>query len=957
MSASSPATRQVLYNLFWCTHPREYSAAVSGGAVCAKLEWPRPHEALILYPAFLTPAVCSVPAPSSPGSPPSSGQDFFEMLLLAPSAPQLTAEIVNRHVKISTGLDAQKWATSRPLFAEALTSDLIDVKKVESFERDAILETDGRRFRGVVDARFWVAKDLWERWRSEQAKKKGFDPPPPLDTLYQVRIDVSCITNAGPPPEDLARMTASNAQLPPNQTLRMSLWRNDEPQDQLVQTIVVRMNGEDLRHGHGFEVSLGGSPAVDLSSPSIEPIRAFHPLFVFEGLGFARLGHVADLHINARQNFLAKTTARVVEGDTETDGAASPAIGQFVNVYSDNVLSILKRLAEHATDKGDECRPAPIDVLLVGGDLIDHVKNVYPYVKRDRTSVSKAALEPAEVWDIVGLGQDANRSTYQPFVDHVTFYSLMRYFCAAYQKPVFVVSGNHDAYLEPYGISPRLAGKRNEGIPADHNLTFYEAILAFGETYGDTATVDAINLHTDLFEWFYGVFTPFRDYAVDLPMQRIVGLAWGDNEGKVWASDAHDKHGIGHLPRADKAATDRQVEIFDQALTDGAKRVVLSTHFTFVSYKNDLTNLPAPCQGVVRTTTYSKNDWGTFEERRKELYSKIHAAAGGGPGGTGPLLHCLFTGHSHRKGLYYLSGAKDHRTIVTLGTWFTRRLIPVPPLIQPKVHSEDEYPTKMYPLLWFPGGARTSDKQTVTLKQILLANAAATPIIVSDSAGPLPRMNIEGEFDEWGSDRPSGTFVSFSDGGVVDHVEAVYAERARAKPRVVVALDYLHVVQERGIARILTDKWDFANSSAKIPHYIEITFQEKFPKDRVRLSSGWLHCKATLNGRWIRVPLSGADWDRKASGGAVARMNVAPDDAPSLDELLRSFGALQFLSLKFASDDKLVSNVYEFEQGGTWDFEVSSSISFDRYLLVPKMEPPNFKLRAKHFPQKYAKKK
>ena len=73
--------------------------------------------------------------------------------------------------------------------------------------------------------------------------------------------------------------------------------------------------------------------------------------------------------------------------------------------------------------------------------------------------------------------------------------------------PAFLVSGNHDCYWYPYGMSPRVAAKTpgdgvfeagdkwyrtsgsglkraNEGIPADHNLTFYEAILTFGTTFG-----------------------------------------------------------------------------------------------------------------------------------------------------------------------------------------------------------------------------------------------------------------------------------------------------------------------------------------------------------------------------------------------------------------------------------------------------------------------------------------
>ena len=107
---------------------------------------------------------------------------------------------------------------------------------------------------------------------------------------------------------------------------------------------------------------------------------------------------------------------------------------------------------------------------------------------------------------------------------------------------MFMVTGNHEAYEMPYGISPRVEigswsfnlggremlgldteeyrqevekasqwvkGKGNAGIPADNNLTIYEAILAYGPTYAQIYSSQ--NFKNEQFDWFHTLFTPFSD--------------------------------------------------------------------------------------------------------------------------------------------------------------------------------------------------------------------------------------------------------------------------------------------------------------------------------------------------------------------------------------------------------------------------------------------------------------
>jgi hypothetical protein len=948
----------VLYNLFWAAIPgapimgaaagRGFLSSVPLGRP-ATLKRPPPVEALILYPAFLTPAVCS------------KEQNAFELLLLAPRDPVVKATLVNRHLKISRGLDPLKWATSTPLFDVPLSDDLLEVTKLGllggEVKKDGLLETS-KLFRGIVDERFWDAMSAWEKRRSKDPARKDY---PKLDTLYRVRIASSCIERAaGPAPAERARLDPSQ---PPR-----GMWTNVEPQDEMIVSILRRKNGPALgrdekgaipdsqapRRGapglHCFTVSPNmGDERLGLASPDPgQPIRAYHPLFVYGDLAYANLGHVADLHINSRQHFLARSPARVVEGDPgpwlpDAEANGSPPIRRFVNIYADNLLSILARLAESKT-KGSRGRP-PIDALLVGGDLIDHAVNVYPYGRHSEKELRSPT--PAKVWDIVSLADGA--PSYELGVDYLAFYSIMRHFCAEYERPAFVVSGNHDAYEAPYGISPRPLGvvRGNAGIPADHNLTFYEALLAFGESYGEVTSRKSIWLREHLFEWFYGVFTPFRDYAVDLPHQRVVGLAWGDDEQKLVPVDSDDAHGYAHLPRANEAALNSQWELLKRVVSRADKKVVLLTHFTFVSYINPIANMQAPSlprqrraiaradadlgkfqpvRGSVGESSYSNNDYGTFQQNRSQLYGKIHEQAAGA-GTNGPHVQCVLTGHSHRKGIYFLTDQTTRFRLINTGDAVPERV----------------FGTLMYPM-----------HEPELVSRALEGNASRTPIIVSDSAGPVPRMNVHGELGEWGSDRPAGTFVGFSANGVVDRVEPVPTQVTRARPRPVVAIDYWHVQEGKGIESIMTGKWEWNRPFLSQRHWLVLKFDDEFPRNSVAITSGMLHYLAVPSVPWVRIPLAARLMPSEKA--LIYELSLESGYNAKFRSLLQAKGVPCFLQLQFQAVDDLVGRVYDFANGGTWSFEIvpkPAGILKPQYELKATIEIPNFDLRKKWFPDQY----
>jgi deoxycytidylate deaminase len=343
-----------------------------------------------------------------------------------------------------------------------------------------------------------------------------------------------------------------------------------EYQNFVLDEVLHRMNGPALRQTrdqggfgtHEFEFDAEG---VDYSQVDLQrPIVAYHPLYLYEAgsLQTVNLGHVSDIHINARQKLLAKSPARVI--DAESGTAESPVIGSMMNTFERSFLSIL-----------DAIDNTGVDVLLVGGDLIEHVDNAFPY--HDGTTAEKLRFpSAAAVWDLVDVDNNYDRN-YQSFVDYIAFFTAIRHFCSSKIKPAFAVTGNHDCYknTQIYGISPRLffgIRKANEGIPADHNLTFYEAMLAFGESWGSAAMKDPFD--AQYHEWFYAVLTPFSDFNVQLPKVALVGLAPKCGGGAYESGDLPDHRCFADPGERDKPYCRNEIfkreiyrEVFDSLIS------------------------------------------------------------------------------------------------------------------------------------------------------------------------------------------------------------------------------------------------------------------------------------------------------------------------------------------------------------------------------------------------------
>jgi hypothetical protein len=813
-------------------------------------------QAVILYPALVVPAIVV-------------GEEPIEFLVLTDGAT-LTLQHLNQQLKFSVGFDTMRSYVPGPLFRGKLDENI----KVEPISFGNAVTDTHERMSCLFDSR---ALKLYGDW--------GFT------SLYRVRVASSCLFDPPGVPTPFNRM--ENGVVVPQEIQDGVMWETLAPQ-----------SGEDGLNGP--HIAARGLYAFQLDGDRVDltqidkqsPIQAYHPVFHYRQLGYASLGHLSDLHMSARQNLLAESTARVIEyqepgatGLADADLDVSPYIGGQVNVSSRTVQRILQGLG----------RPEQPDILIIGGDLIDYIKSWYP---ADRSVMDNPSVR--QIWDQVSLADGYDTRHYQDFVDFITMYTLIVNFYRSWKKPVFVVSGNHDCYYMTYGISPRVRlinqdlKLANEGIPADHNLTIYEAILAFGDTFGEMHKSHFLTLFEEsLFLWFYTVLAPISDFVVHLPRQSIIALGWGDDENMFDAPLFGQ--GFGHLPRAKLALTEAQYGVVQRAVTKGRqdpqRRLVLTSHFTFISYlgagpyfewKDD--RWVRPEGDVYVGSNYDKYDEGTFENYRRELYYDLLADK---------KIHCVLTGHSHHRGMHAI--------------------------LRKDTYGRDSVDTRLYGFEWL------SDMK---------ADGVDVPaVIISDSAGPIPRFNFVGEFEKWGSARASGTVVVFGDDGGIAQVRAL---PVNPRPRFPVVADYVD-----------TYAWGDPFTGRWLSHVVDTFRSDEFPESdeaRGRIQSYAFTIRLhELFRRWVwlagvRIYLTWPEegvWGRAVftpTAGNDSRWMLSGVDASWFRYIASvQSGRRTFMALKFAPVDpgSMVTAEYDFdawwttecqiETGGTWVTNLFSS--------------------------------
>jgi hypothetical protein len=791
----------------------------------------KPVPAVIVYPCLMTPCVYHEDA----------DDPWLELLIVSKDA--LKAEHINLQLKITPSLKAEKSYHAKALFAG--TSGNIELEEAKPDDQGVV--RTHRKFSGALHELF-----------RERLDKAGFKK------LYRVRV------------HHQARQNARDATLklrPHGQTREEYQHWRAEDHDRLIKAMLEERHVyEEHRYlpGKGtFAFNLNGERGLQLwdedSARAIdwnEPIQAYHPLYFYphaEEANCFGFGHLSDVHLNGRLDILQRNPVQVIDRH-------SPPLSALIQPTNRSFDLLLHAMAEDRD----------VGALLVGGDLIDHHLNAF--VPQPPTSME-------EVWKAVDLEEQKQR--YAPGVDMISFYTLLlKRFCRAAPKPVFGVAGNHDCYLAPFGISPRALDtvRANEGIPADVNLTFYEAALAFGPTWQDCEEPlhglggDApSSFRKEWMEWFYTVFTPFTDFSVQLPKQQLVCLGWGDEEDMTLGGQ-----GTTHLPRADESISARQLALVSEAVRHHRQRsVVVLSHFTVASFSDEIPMIGAedkPARGSLQTQE-SEYNMGTFETNRREFIELLGQRT----------ISCVLTGHSHRRGVYLLGGRLDQD--------------------HDGVHEVSTRTVRMY------------EPRRLDFTRLPAQNRMPA-IVVSDSGGPYPRYNRAGEFGGWGSDLPGGSVVQFDGDGMVTRVKVITGGRKQSPPRVAVAADYVDVLKQAVWAEqsLRTELFSYADERRAM---LNLTDDIELYRLRTRLQSeleaAGLYVKAIA---FHAVGTGRPSFTVDVSGRPVCVLR-GPQNRFFYDWVRQVAAPDRFVAVTFGWTDRKYDRSDQYELDSPWIFEVA----------------------------------
>jgi len=707
-----------------------------------------------------------------------------------------------------------------------------------------------------------------------------------------------------------------------------------EGQDMYIHDFLHNQKNAAANHfARPYEFNLDNFQATGLPAQRTDRLMSWHP--VIRGKSDTlKIGHLSDVHVNVRHNALAQSPARVIEDDAA--GALADKVGGKVC----NSFMALKDLFEQF-GKGEN----RADAIFLTGDLIDFNRNIDP---------DKVGGTIGDQWrNFNVLGKLDDKNLYKRGMDDMLMYSLVRHSYRELTLPVFMTTGNHEAYDVPYGVSPRadsslstwankmgrmeematgmspvmptikrdgwwfktssreeqiadlrkdveaasewIAGKANEGIAADHNMTIYEATLAYGPTYAQIYT--ARNFHADNFDWFSALFTPLSDFVIPYgakpedpagkdAKQVLCGLEWGNGEvyinlsmekvkgmagDRIWRqSSSPDAQGSTVLPRATHSINEQQKHILNSAglyKQNSKAKLLVATHFTIINYNKSPLNAKlsitpfdrVQSEGQVRvvdTPAFNDANFGTCEKNLKWYFDTCVFVDD-----TRRVNHHL-SGHSHRSGLYRPT-PEDRPNMLRRANIADSR--------DPGLHGEQ----------------KSSDQHT--------------NFIVSSCGGPIGVQNLYGELNGWTLRPPSGTLLD-AKGGAIKQVKTSDPKK-NTQPRLCVALDYL-AVMSRGDSDIAMPLnfmcTDFKPGQALFSRTVDVTLSDQMTG---------LACITGMNiwvfvgGRdeetgdakktWHRLTPSFSDAPKQlfgSSSGSKKRLTFSASDLNVLDSAFRANG-------------------------------------------------------------------
>lgn len=945
-----------IFNLIWVNYPQSYKndnfdvSRASGET--QSINNSSSVSAMIIYPTFLMPEIIWA-------------EEKIELILL--SERELSKDDVSNHLKFSPGFSSEKEYYSCNLYDKISKHDIkltnFDISNSEIDSLDTSDNTSNYgRFAGIFAPH-------------ALASMKEYFLGQPTYHITIVSIDKKILDLFSENDTVEVHNTLIN---PSSDNKNDDYLQGQEDYDHYISSKMEELNSNGIKESGRWCFKIENNEINIAKVDKGNPIQSFHPIFYYNNLTETNMFVIGDVHVSSRQNILQRTNAKVIECDEIN---SNNAIGKSVNSCSKNFIDLLIKAG--ADDD--------VDVVLLAGDLVDYIKNIY--TKKANSNKSKL-LNAKDVWNCVELDEEYGKY-YKDFVDFISIYSIILSFYKTYGKPVYVVSGNHDCYHEPYGISPRVGkieietpwgtkintqvSRANGGIPADHNLTFYEAILAFGETYNKLLTGANSSFTPEKFDWFYTVFTPFSDFVIQLPQQALIGYGWGVNEDIKEYYEGQQFH----LPRSEDSINNKQFHLYEKSLLQGKKQVILS-HFTFASYtdsiemnRNEQGSIPIKGLKDIDTSNFNDlekgifdlligeegnenfhyiHDLGTFELNREKLYKDQILNSSN--------ILCTLSGHSHRRGIY---------NVTDLASSFTAKIKDLKPAQNPDLLNEI---TREYSLPDF--SSIENMEITVNIENVKtnyndfndVTEFDNTSIIVTDSAGSIPRYNARNkDFDGWGSTAASGTKVKFEMENSTCKINSVKSVEVNSKPRFIVAVDYWDILVDRVFKSFKFDEFDKGaedNMGTHLHNFynFRIRLNDNFPDD-IQIEKIILFCYVGDSDNEILKPDDETNWRIIELEGSFNGLtwSVSGDNTDKIytDSMIfrtirkhRGDNEGNFISIKFTTTNNKYSSQYCFKDHWQRPFQIrTDGQEVHIEMHKDKAEIPNFEWRKSFDSNKY----
>jgi len=672
---------------------------------------------------------------------------------------------------------------------------------------------------------------------------------------------------------------------------------------------------------HAFKITDDFKCEVDKN----QPIQNYHPIYLREDNKPLSIGQLTDVHVSSRQQAFTKSNAELIHGSNTN------VIGPLVNTSYATLKDLMDQFG-----KDDK-----IDLLFFTGDLIDYNRNYHPKKFMDGTLSKTGDIWKEMLFENMNQrdGKNAplkdkddnilpNNDDYPSSIDNVIIYSLFLYYIQKYQKPIFLISGNHECYTLPYGISPRVSSGRgvwkatttwarqsletqiedsqtdlkndmkkevktgtvegnraNTGVPADHNLTFGEATLMYGPSYhqnimfgkGDSANTR--NYKPKNLDWFDIVFNPLSDYVFTWGKQAFISLEWGAGERMVVLSDSQRDGAGGILPRATESISTRQWQLVKRAVGLNKPCTILLTHFTIVNYDQfqAIDNNPGLIDIDNWGDKHGQFDYGSFEKRREFVYQFI----------ADNKIHYSLAGHSHRSALY------QHTKM-----------------------------SKSYLRKKFEVDARTANYETKIFDKY---DKNKAKIIISASGGSIPIQNFNHELAGWGLALPSGSYIYFDKASGKELEIGIKTSKVKsAKPRLAVSLDFADVIggeddDKGGFFKRLESTRDDG------PIYFDINPEYKFP------DSEWI-------GEVIFYVYNGNEHTAYPSSIKYCGNHKYELTTSNTKALIKATKDNKLIFISIKSNGSLNGKVFShYNQDSPWQFRIKLITRMDRFLEFKKI--------------------